>query len=412
MMRNVYIALLVVLASYISIAGYASAFVSNPLFSGSLYACKQLNASYIICPDGANITVSFSISAPYAPYYGNFSVYPLQYANESLPLNIFGGQCVVQSQSTKTCTIKLAPFSVFTGNATNSRTVSLLLVSSIYPQVRYQQNFSVMVMHYLTSSEEMLLGFFNATYANFTRIANSYSYFCSSYQICNASLASDIAAIGSEISNASSAMNASNLGLAYSSIAAASNATSEISPIARAFINSSNAIVNYIMKGRASLANATSLFAENKQVLQNCSPAYVAKFNATLAGLSAYTDLGTLAGAAYFANSTQSALANETAVLAKCRSKPLPQVGAILKPNIYITLAFVAIIIVLAAYVYFRLRGSFEVRSMRSEQEEGTGAAPPAANLGRSQDLESSFDKWFESTIAKHGDSKKGKKQS
>ena len=411
-MQNFYLLFIMVLAGYAALAGSSNAFASNPLFSGSSYMCKQLNSSYIICPDGANITVSFSISAPYAPYYGNFSVYPLEYANESLPLDVFGSQCVVQSYTTKTCTIKLSPFSIFTGNGTSNRTISLLLVSSIYPQVRYQQNFSVTVMHYLTSPESMLLELFNSTYANFTRITNSYYYFCSGYQICNASLANGISTIDSALRNSSIAINASNLSLAYSQLAAASNATASISAQADGFINSSNIILDYIMRGRTSLANATSLFYANRPLLQNCSATYTAKLNSTLAGLSSYPNLNTLQGAANFANATKGVLANETAMLGKCKAKPSLPAGTSLKPGIYVTLTFAAIIIVLAAYIYIKLRGSIEAKSMGSESEqyEGVQAQQPGPGPEKPQTLESSFDKWFDSTIAKHGSSKKGRK--
>jgi len=396
----------------------AYGFSVSPLFSGAPLKCTQINASYISCPDGANITITFSVSAPYAPYYGNFTVYPTDFINESMPTNIYGKICSVASSSTVTCFIAIKPISIFYGNGTLSRNITLLLVSESYPQVRFLQSFKIEVVHYQTAFGSMLLSIYysvNSTYTNMSRV---YNYFCGTYSVCNATLANSLYSAGSSIKNTSSLIANSSLQSAYDNLTLANSTLQKSGIIYSSFISNANKISNNIIKARYIIGNATNIYTSNKKILSNCTLAngtsYADYINSSIKLLSSYSMLNTLQSSSAYLNASARMLSNETSLVRSCSYRTstiaLPKVSMPSSP--IIIYAAIVIIAIFGIYIISKVReakmlnevrsGSPSIPPISTSDSEGSETTNNEAEASTPLASEDSFNKWFDSTIKKH----------
>jgi len=263
--------ILLAIFGLITLSSLASSFSVSTLYSPGV--CKQLNASFISCPDGVPIKVVFSLSAPYnPPYLGSFAVYPVQYWNTSEVMNIYGnGRCIVSWSNTSVCMLYLNPVPPINGNGIINRTIPLRLVSSLYPQVTFNRTINVTINHYITSGEASLLSLYNNVYANLTSIETSYNYFCKLYSVCSPALEANISSASNALSLASQQLNNSLLYASYYNISIANTTINKMYPSFQAFVNSSNKIVENIITAKYILANITNTYYVKKSLLENCT---------------------------------------------------------------------------------------------------------------------------------------------
>ncbi|MGC8587083.1 MAG: hypothetical protein ACP5K9_02215 [Candidatus Micrarchaeia archaeon] len=397
----------------------------SPLFSGITQKCVQLNESYISCPDGANITLTFSASAPYAPYYGNFTVYPTDFANESMPTNIYGRICSVPSSSTVTCFMTIKPISLFSGNGTASRKITLLLVSENYPQVRFEQYFNITIEHYQSPFGYTILSIYRGVNSTYVNMSSVYNYFCSTYEVCNSSLGSSLYYAGSEISKASASISNSSLQQAYAELMLANTTLTNSEAEYSSFVSMSNKISNNIIKAKYLIANATDIYLANAGKLSNCTflngTSYANYINSSIKSISSYSMLNTLQSSSAYLNASSKLLNNETSLVRVCYYKSNP----IALPKISIpsgtVLLYVAIVII-AIFAIYAISRAREYMIFKTEKEsaEVPPINPPSSESAEGQPegstesaeplaSEDSFNKWFDSTIKKSEQEPEGK---
>ncbi len=378
----------------------AHAFSTEPIFAVT-QQCVQLNSSFISCPDNAYIPISFSISANYAPYYGNFTVYVTDNSNYTEPLSIYNTPCILSGTTTVTCHITAMPIPISYGNGTAERSISLSLISSNYPQAVFRQYVNVTIRHYLTPQEGMILSAYNKTYAEYSKINTTYSFFCNAYMICNQSLEENITKAGTYLAAASGSIRGDgNLTAIYSSIERANETLNANMQAYLSFINSSSSTVNTNLDAIHTLLLATREFDSNVALLSNCSvgnTTYAERISKEISVLEQYSMQNSEMQAHAYANKTLALEQEVNSSIASCRQAHMAaaQAGISIpqKPLLYVSLAVVAVLVV---YALFRIRESREVSSIRS-----MGGEPETREGGEKGSIEESFDRWLEETLAK-----------
>ncbi|MGB9732302.1 MAG: hypothetical protein ACP5P2_01470 [Candidatus Micrarchaeia archaeon] len=402
-----------------SIFGFS---ISSLISPGS---CQQVNSSYIICPDGVPIKISFAISAPYTPpYLGNFTVYPIQYWNVSEVMNAYEtGKCVVGWSSTSVCILYLSPISPFLWNGVVKRSIPLQLVSNIYPQVVYNRSLNITIEHYITGDEATLLVYYNKTYARLASIKSSYSYFCDIYNICSPSLWYNISLASNALNAAIVQLNSSRLYASYLNITSANSTINSLYPSFQIFLNNSNNIVNNIIKARYLLANITSNYYMNKERLENCTfpngTNYAAYLNNSINILSKYPSLNTLNSSLSYLSLIERLKENETRLINLCH-RPSFSISLSKEASFkYMLYLFSGIAIILAAYAMLRLKEAREVKRMRHEYSKESTPNEREGNIGIKEveeaeegTTEGYFDRWLSNAIGEQKEikKKKGKK--
>ena len=413
--------ILLAIFGLIILSSLASSFSVSTLYSPGV--CKQLNASFISCPDGVPIKVVFSLSAPYnPPYLGSFVVYPVQYWNTSEVVNIYSnGRCIVSWSNTSVCMLYLNPVPPIDGNGIINRTIPLRLVSSLYPQVTFNRTINVTINHYITSSEASLLSLYNNVYANLTSIETSYNYFCKIYSVCSPTLEANISSASNALSLASQQLNNSLLYASYYNISIANTTLNKIYPSFQAFVNSSNKIVENIITAKYILANITNTYYVKRAILENCTfpngSKYSTYLNNSINMLSSYSTLNTLNNSEAYLSLVKNLKANETSLINVCQSKH--SIGISFNSSMgfkYVLYLFGAIIIILAAYALFRLNEIREVNKVRSSYSKPPEEAESSENTGIKEvesvdegTTQGYFDKWFSSTVGGEQGSKEDK---
>ena len=403
--------MLLAIFGIIILSSLASSFSVSNLYSPGV--CKQLNASYLSCPDGVPIKVVFSLSAPYEPpYLGNFTAYPVQYWNTSEVMNIYGnGKCVVSWSSTSACMLYLNPIPPIDGNGVINRTIPLKLISSVYPQVTFNRTINVTISHYITSGEAYLLSLYDNVYANLTSIEASYNYFCNLYSVCSPALEANISLASNALSLASQQLNNSLLYASYYNVSLANTTLNKMYPSFQAFVNSSNKIVENIIKARYILANITNSYYMKRALLENCTftngSKYSTYINNSINMLSGYSTLNTINNSEVYLSLVKNLKANETSLISACQSKHSIVISFNNSMGFkYMLYLFGAIIIILAAYALLRLNEIREVNKVRSNYSKPPEEAESNENTGIKEvegvdegTTQGYFDKWFSSTV-------------
>ena len=414
-------AILLAVFGIMLLSSLVSSFSISTLYSPGV--CKQLNASYLSCPDGVPIKVVFSLSAPYnPPYLGNFTAYPVQYWNTSEVMNVYGnGKCIVSWSSTSVCMLYLDPIPPVNGNGIINRAIPLKLASSVYPQVTFNRTINVTISHYITSGEAYLLSLYNNVYANLTSIEASYNYFCKLYSVCSPALEGNISLASNALSLASQQLNNSLLYASYYNISLANTTLDKMYPSFQAFINSSNKIVENIITAKYILANITNTYYAKRTLLENCTfpngSKYSTYINNSINMLSGYSTLNTLNNSEAYLSLVKNLKANETSLINVCQSKH--SIGISFNSSMgfkYVLYLFGAIIIILAAYALFRLNEIREVNKVRSSYSKPPEEAESSENTGIKEvesvdegTTQGYFDKWFSSTVGGEQGSKEDK---
>jgi hypothetical protein len=425
------------------IAMIASTYAFSTASIFSVGQCKQVNASYLVCPDGIPIKVSFSISAPYAPpYMGNFSVYPIQYWNTSEVTNIYNGRCIVPASETTTCFVTLNAIPIATSNGIANRQIELKLVSSAYPQMVFNESLNITIQHYETSGEQFIENLYNTTSSMLYKDNYTYTYFCSIYSICSTGISSNMTYAARAIANARSQLYNSMLEAAYANITLANATLYNMLGSFSSFANTSNLIVSTDIKARYLLTNSTNAYYKHEKELYNCTfsngTRYSSYIGNAIKGLNNYSTLNTLNGADAYLNLSTRLNANETMLIRSCISGYAAPISIKLPIGFNLLLyLFAAVIVILLVYAALRFIDSRTVSKMREapdakdegagkEAETGIQEAAGAGDIGikeipqsneegiESKTTEGYFDNWFSSTISKEPgeDSSKESKQS
>ncbi|MGC8710742.1 MAG: hypothetical protein ACP5RF_04025 [Candidatus Micrarchaeia archaeon] len=417
-----------------TIIASASAFSTSSIYTVS--QCSQTNASYLICPDGMPIKISFAISAPYSPpYMGNFSVYPIQYWNTSEITNIYGSQCIVPASETTTCFVTVNAIPISASNGIVSKSIKLKLISSSYPQITFNETLNVSIEHYITSGELFIENLYNSTASVLETDNYTYSYFCGVYSICSANLESNISSAAHSLALAKAQLYNSMLLAAYSNITAANSTLYSIKDNFSSFANTSSAIVSAGIKAKYMLANSTGTYYKHEKELYNCTFPNGTRYSSYLSNyikaMNNYSTLNTLSGANAYLGMATKLSSNETSLIEKCtRGAGTALIKLPIGFN-YMLYFFAAIVIILLAYAALRLidlrnvskmRGSnageasagtenalHEVPEQQAEAVKDIGIKEiPQSNAEEegigSKTTESYFDNWFSSAISKKSD--------
>jgi hypothetical protein len=248
----------------------AAAMNAIPILSGVAGQCWQFNSSYVSCVDGQRIPVTFAVSNPYKPLYGNFTAWQEDPYNVSMPMGILGSRCDVGSLSTVVCTVSLVPFSLLEGNGSSTRKVAIDFVSSSYPQVNFSVSFNITVHHYLNQSGGYLANLYESTYARYYTENETYSYFCGVYDICNSIVSGYLNQTQPYVYNAQRAITESELDQAAYNITTANIIMTGASAQFESFDNISNRIENNVIAADNAAGIAEEEYAANRSVLANC----------------------------------------------------------------------------------------------------------------------------------------------
>lgn len=438
------------IAALLALLPIATAFYISPIFSGFHGNCTQLNSTFVSCDDAVPVPVSYSVSARYAQYYGNFSVYSTNTNNVSEPLGLNGKPCSVPSSSTVTCMITLSAIPITAGNGIIDKTFTILLVSNNYPQVSFMDSFNVIIAHNLTGFEASLLKSFNYSYSSFVSMRMKYLYFCSTYGICPQGLGANFTSINSMLGNASASINDSTLNEAYSNLTAANYSMLHLEKPFSEFLNSSNIIANNILKARTLLATMQSDYAANSTALSRCAlpngTSYSKAINGSIARLASAESIATVGSSYLYLNETMAAKVNESTLISACT--PLVHITGISLnlPSKYVLYGVAAVIVLLAFYSVSKFLSFRSVQSMRLDHgtvhtatkpsdtgNEGEAAETPTASNADEQkaaaaaganaaeanqeerkpspsSLEDEFDSWLGNVIGKQPKEKHAEK--
>ncbi len=380
-LKSVFMKLIMLLLPVI-IFGFANAVNVNPILSGYVGACTQLNASHLSCQDGHSTTVGFLVSAPYDPMLGNFTVSQNDLNNFSQPFDMYGNQCSVESSSTNTCFVTMNPISILSGNGTEVRGIHLRLTSSEYPQIFYYQTINFTIKHYTNNSEQTALLNYEYAYKNYSIMYSKYNYFCSIYGLCNTTLSTELSTAGHYINNATKSLNDAQTSNAmyYTSLAAYS--IRNTAPVFNLFINTSNNIVNKIIYAQQMAYAMKSYYYENLDILNTCTmpsgDTYADYLNKTvsLATLN-QSPLASEASTSYL-DSLNSSLKTETITINNCKRMEhtvisLQNVTSQKENNKTAKPSFIDILVVLVAalsalYVVLKINGIREIKKIREGQ--------------------------------------------
>ena len=370
-----------------------SAFYVTPIFSGTGTQCTQLNASYLYCPDAIPISVRVAISADYSPYLGNFLVYPIDFANVSIPTNIYGTQCQISSSATETCYFTLNPINLLEGNATIKKQIGFNLISNAYHQMQHQYFVNITIIHYLDNFELNVYQLYQKVTSESANMSSAYAYFCTQSNICSNTIVSGLSKISNSISIAKNQINESKLNSSYSNLSAANYSINAFSPKFTAYIGQAYQIFKVVNSSRAILSNATAELNSNSAKLVNCTfgngTKYYTYLNNSLRNLKAYAPMWNQSLANMYLNLSRGFSKNETDYINSCSARlhgnifatPLPQIKA---QSFYWIVPLLAVILIVtyAALRFNEMRVVREIRkpSMKAAFEESPLAAEPGAS--------------------------------
>ena len=260
---------LAIVAAAFAIVALSFALQTTPIFNGWQGSCFQYNTTYLSCEDGTPVTIAFAASAPYGPMFGNFTITALNIMGYSEPYNIYRYPCQVGSSSTASCFITLYPTPLFSGNGTNNVSIKLKLESNIYPGVIYYRSMNITIHHYLGNQSSYAMKYYNSTMQRYEQIRNAYVYLCSTYDLCNVSIAQGIDTAQRFIANATSNMANFSTAPALYNISKANATLSGISYFGT-FINRSNDIINGLNRIKNLDNSANSIYYGNASALETC----------------------------------------------------------------------------------------------------------------------------------------------
>ncbi|MCL5427621.1 MAG: hypothetical protein M1321_00345 [Candidatus Marsarchaeota archaeon] len=261
--------------AFMALMGTAYAYVYiAPIYTGAAgRGCVQPNATYISCPDGSNITVAVTVSAPDTPLLGNYTVWQVGNRSRSLAaLTGTNGQgCEIGYGQSAICFISIAPFSAFSGNETSVENITLRLIPSRYPQSAYTQNISITVQHTLSANGLSAVSAYQSAYSQYSLRSNAYAYACSGYALCNSTIQGSIASIGGALSGAYNSILVGDYQNSMFNVSLAAAELKDSNSSFNAFESTISAVVKDVIAGRSYIANAADAYVNNTAALNNCS---------------------------------------------------------------------------------------------------------------------------------------------
>ena len=365
------------LAAGFAMVGIASA--AQGYAVGSQTICTQSNTTFIACYDGAPLNFTFQISAPYAVGYGPYIAYAVDNSNVSEPASLFGGVCSIPGGQTVECMVTLNPMPLSSGNGIVVKTIRLKLQSQPYPQLFFNRSVNVTVYHYLTRNQSIFLDKYQSTFSQYVSENDTYSYFCSSYGICQNNIGYGISVAGAYLGLAAQNVQEDSIGSAMSNATIANDTLQAMEGQYLLFINKSNTVINNIIKGHYLLASAWNAFEPYSSKLYNCPTGN------TTYGKNIFTQIGnaenypmqtTTSGSYRYIQTVDNISVYTSNAIQKCagiKTTNTTGTGGFL-PGLSNTdkYAIVGIIIaaIVAAYLILRFKNSKEVEAIRREIED------------------------------------------
>ncbi len=342
-------------------------------------ACIQTNATFISCADGIPVRFGFSITGPNAPGFGSFSVTPLDYANVSEPLDSFGNACQVGSGEAAYCTVILSPASVFALNGTVKKEILLRLDSISYPQLKFNSSVNVTIFHYLDKNESLFVSTYLQAFSRYALENDTYLYFCNSYNICNSGVSYGINVAGSYLALAG---YDAKLGLIPGAMDNASVANRSLAGGTAdyvSFVNTSNRIVNNVIKANYLLAAVSNSYSANKIAIGNCTVGgmtYSKNIGEQLNSTEAYPMQNTLNGSIRYLQEVKNLSTYNADAVTRCSSSEKNGGAASFFHDIYgknlPEIILIIAIIILAIYAVLRYRSHIEVKRIRDAAKDET----------------------------------------
>lgn len=372
--------LVIVFLGLIGLA-YAQVYVA-PIYTGTInQGCTQPNSTYISCPDGTNITIGITVSAPDNPILGNYTVWQIGNENLQAALNSFGNECMVGYGQTATCFIRMPAFLAFSGNGTGNYSIELKIIPSGYPQDSYTENISMTINHYLKGPDAAVIAAYQSAYSEYTVKNNAYGYACTDFFICNSSINNDLVFVNRTLSGARQSIDSGNFNNSELNISFASTELDNSNATFTSFSSYAEVVVKDVVSSKADISNAIDTFLNNTVVLENCTSSN--KTNA-VEYLSGKLDTAksmlqpiTTSGAQTYSQFAQGLSSNVSSVVNSCKksgtfststgfSLSLSGLNFNIGPTAeYIIIAVVIIIIVMYLRSMFMTRS--EMRKIREE---------------------------------------------
>lgn len=295
----------------------------SQIYSGSGERCLQLTPSNITCPDGIPIVTSFALSSQSYPYYyyGNFTAYALRGENMSSPVNAYGEPCTVSSSSTSVCFVTIPPVPFTALNGTLNESLTIRLVSQLYPQVAYNYTFNVTINHYINATLIPIVGFYNSTLTEYTNMASAYGSVCGTYYICDAGISDALSTAKSYMGNATYAMNGYRAQEAYFNASMANRTLASILPQYNTFETNANKIINNILGGQEMILNASTSFSINEGVLNKCNSTEARALNASINSVKTYSIVNTLNSSALYLSAASGVQTNVAESIKRCQNQ-------------------------------------------------------------------------------------------
>ncbi len=259
--------------AFMALMGTAYAYVYvAPIYTGIVGRnCVQPNVTYISCPDGSNISVAITVSAPYTPLLGNYTVWQVQDKGLRAVSGAYGGECAVGYGKSATCFVSVPAFSAFSGNGTVNESIALRIMPSDYPQEAYSENVSVVVNHYINGTGYSAVEAYQSAYSQYSIRSNAYSYACYQFGLCNSSIEEDIAFVNRTLSDARQSILKGAYGGSLLNISFAATELGNSNATFSAFETHATPIVQDVISGRTSISGAAASFVNNTEALRNCS---------------------------------------------------------------------------------------------------------------------------------------------
>ena len=335
--------------------------------------CTQLNSTFLACADGIPIKVQFSVTAPYAPSFGTFSVAQVDYANVSEPLNAFGNQCTVPSGSTSSCSVTISGIPLSAGNGTLAKSIKLKLTSISYPQISFNRSVNITIYHYLTANGSLYLRIYDSAYSEYLGENLTYGYFCSGYGICSSGVAYGISVAGAYLSLAEQNINHGSTQQAIYNVTEANRTLGGGRLQYNSFVSASNRIVNNVIRARYMLANLSNSYSLDYVSLNSCptkNTTYGRNIASQISKAEGYPMQTTLNGSVTYLQLVMNISAYNNNAIAYCGGAKSKSSGSGLSARtIYIAvIAIVAILLII--YIVLRIRTSREIRRIREGADE------------------------------------------
>ena len=353
------------------------------LFSKECYIQYPLSKS-TSCPDGNYTTIMTVFNNTYPWYIGNITYITIS-NTISNPYNIYNNPCTIQSGKSSVCFMQILPFPITSGNGGKNFNITIYMENSnVYINKTY---INVTVCHYLNENETALIKNYSILTNEFNKIKNQYSYYCSTYLICNNTLNSSIINTSIDLEKLNNSINKGN----YSYMQNFKNQIYYLSYLFNKYNESINFILPNIISGNSYIARSVVLINSNSSLLNNCSykngTTYASYLKNKINSLRLYKINNESSSIAFLSNAKS--LYNQTNYLiADCKQPAQTSFNITLNANVSILVVLGLALIVVLIFVY--ILGE----SLRENKKEETSKIINS-NVKEENENKSSLEDWL-----------------